>query len=90
MDAQVDTRVTQLEQQVSSLTDNLNQLTGSLSSFKQQQQTHNAQVVHQVQALKQQAEQQDNAMRSILDQKMEEQMARIEILLTNKRTKTAE
>ncbi|CAL1170377.1 unnamed protein product, partial [Cladocopium goreaui] len=75
MDAQVDTRVTQLEQQVSSLTDNLNQLTGSLSSFKQQQQqTHNAQVVHQVQALKQQAEQQDNAIRSILDQKMEARM----------------
>eukprot|EP00435_Cladocopium_sp_Y103_P023412 s1703_g5.t1 len=89
MDPQIDHRMAQLETQVHQLTDNLNQLSGSMTSFKQQQQTHNTQVAHQVQALKTQADQQEHAMKSILDQKMEEQMARIEALLTNKRTKTA-
>ena len=84
-----DQRVTQLESQVSALADNLTQLTGSMTSFKQQQQTHNTQVAHQVQALKTQADQQEHTMKSLLEQKMEEQMSRIEALLTNKRTKTA-
>eukprot|EP00435_Cladocopium_sp_Y103_P076084 s49_g76.t1 len=47
MEAQSDSRLSQLETQVHMLTDNLNQLTGSMSSFKQQQQTHNTQVAHQ-------------------------------------------
>eukprot|EP00435_Cladocopium_sp_Y103_P039757 s1318_g10.t1 len=89
MDPQTDQRMSQLESQVHLVTDNLNQLTGSMATFKQQQQTHNTQVAHQVQALKTQADQQEHSMKSLLDQKMEEQIARIEALLTNKRTKTA-
>ena len=89
MDAAVDERVSSLESRVSALTDNLNHLTGSLSFFQQQQQTHNTQVVRQVQALQVQADQQEHAMASMLDQKLEEQMSKIEALLTNKRTKVA-
>eukprot|EP00435_Cladocopium_sp_Y103_P041629 s730_g11.t1 len=89
MDGQVDLRVSSLEHQVSSLTENLTLLTNSVSSFKQQQLTHNTQVAHQVQALKSQADQQELSMKSLLEQKMEEQMSRIEALLTNKRSKTA-
>ena len=84
MDAAVDERVTHLEEKVHALTDNLNQLTGS-----QQQQAHNTQVVQQVQALKVRADQQEHVMATMLDQKMEEQMSRIEALLTNKGSKTA-
>ena len=63
MDGLTDQRVTQLESQVSALADNLTQLTGSMTSFKQQQQTHNTQVAHQVQALKTQADQQEHTMK---------------------------
>lgn len=84
-----DSRVTQLESQVHTLTDNLNQLTNSMSAFKQQQHAHNTQVAQQVQVLKTQADQQEHTMKSLLDQKLEEQMCRIEALLTNKRTKTS-
>lgn len=90
MEPAVDPRVFQLEQQVNELTDNLNQLAGSVTSFKQQQQTHNTQVVQQVQALRTQADQQESFMKNLLDQKLEEQMHRIESLLTNKRPKTNE
>eukprot|EP00435_Cladocopium_sp_Y103_P038073 s1453_g10.t1 len=89
MDGEVDQRVSSLESQVNTLTENLTQLTTSMTSFKQQQLTHNTQVAHQVQALKSQADQQENTMKTLLDQKMEEQMSRIEALLTNKRPKTA-
>ena len=89
METAVDERVNQLESQVSALKDNLNQLSGSMTSFKQQQLAHNTQVVQQVQALKVQADQQEHTMAAMLDHKMEEQMSRIEALLTNKRTKTA-
>eukprot|EP00435_Cladocopium_sp_Y103_P056938 s802_g19.t1 len=89
MDTESEQRLTQLERQVHTLTDNLNQLSGSMSSFQQQQQTHNTQVSHQVQALKSQADQQEHTMKSLLEQKMEEQMLRIEALLTNKRSKTS-
>ena len=88
MEPAVDARVSQLEHQVSTLTDNLNQLAGTVTSFKQQQQTHNTQVVQQVQALSAQADQQESTMRNLLDQKLEEQMLRIEALFTNKRSKT--
>ena len=90
MDTGGDSRVAQLEQQVSMLTSNVQHITGSFSEFKHQQTTHNSQVAHQVQALKQQADQQQHTMQSLLDQKLEEQMTRIEALLTNKRPKTAE
>eukprot|EP00435_Cladocopium_sp_Y103_P059065 s893_g21.t1 len=89
MNTESEQRLTQLERQVHTLTDNLNQLSGSMSSFQQQQQTHNTQVSHQVQALKSQADQQEHTMKSLLEQKMEEQMLRIEALLTNKRSKTS-
>eukprot|EP00435_Cladocopium_sp_Y103_P059851 s2429_g21.t1 len=89
MDTEAEQRMSQLERQVHLLTDNFNQLSGSMTSFQQQQQTHNSQVAHQVQALKSQADQQEHTMKSLLDQKMEEQMTRIEALLTNKRSKTA-
>ena len=88
MDAQANQRLAQLESQVHALTDNLTQLTGSMTSFKQQQHAHNTQVAHQVQVLKSQADQQEHTMKSLLDQKLEEQMSRIEALLTNKRSKT--
>ena len=88
MDHQQVDRVSTLEHQVSMLTSNVQQLTGSLAEFKHQQTSHNNQVAHQVQTLKQQADQQQHTMQSLLEQKMEEQMNKIEALLTNKRPKT--
>eukprot|EP00435_Cladocopium_sp_Y103_P018986 s2826_g4.t1 len=90
VDANTDQRVLMLEQQVQSLTSNMQQLTGSMTEFKHQQTSHNNQVAHQVQTLKQQADQQQLNMQSMLDKKMEEQMSRIEALLMNKRPKTGE
>eukprot|EP00435_Cladocopium_sp_Y103_P048382 s1149_g14.t1 len=89
MDSETDQRVSQLERQVHMLTDNINQLSGSVTTLQQQQQTYNTQVAHQVQALKSQADQQEHTMKSLLEQKMEEQMTRIETLLTHKRSKTS-
>ena len=90
MDAQTSQRMAQLESQVSALTDNLTQLSGSMTTFKQQQHAHNTQVAHQVQALKSQADQQEHTMKSLLEAKLEEQMSKIEALFTNKRPKTNE
>eukprot|EP00435_Cladocopium_sp_Y103_P025329 s2077_g6.t1 len=90
VDAGTDQRIAQLEQQVSTLTNNMQQLTGSVSEFKHQQTAHNNQAAHQMTSLKQQADQQQHTMQSMLDQKLEEQMLRIEALLTNKRPKMGE
>ena len=67
MEPEVDARVVQLESQVNALTDNLNQLAGTVSTFQKQQQSHNTQVVQQVQALKAQTDQQENTMHNLLE-----------------------
>eukprot|EP00435_Cladocopium_sp_Y103_P014980 s1304_g3.t1 len=79
IDANQDQRVTMLEQQVQSLTTNMQQLTGSMTEFKNQQTKHNNQVAHQVMTLQQQADQQQNSMQQLLDQKLEEQMNRTHV-----------
>ena len=89
MDAAVDGRVTQLEDQVKKLTDNFAAMNSNISSFQQQQQHINGQIAGQMQGIKVQVDKQHTTMQSLLESKMEEQMNRIEALLT-KRAKTGE
>lgn len=89
MDSVVDGRVSQLEDQVRKLTDNFASMNSSISSFQQQQQHINGQIAGQMQGIKTQVDNQHATMQSLLENKMEEQMNRIEALLT-KRAKTGE
>ena len=84
-----DQRVQQLETQVQKLTDNMASLSSSMNSFHNQQQHVNTQLSTQIGTIKNQVEKQHVSMQSMLDTKMEEQMNRIEALLT-KRAKHGE
>ncbi len=84
-----DQRVHQLESQVQKLTDNMASLNSSMSSFHNQQQHVNSQLNTQIGTIKNQVEKQHVSMQAMLDTKMEEQMNRIEALLT-KRAKHGE
>lgn len=86
MDEGVQHRVATLEKQMSELQGNVQQLTGTVSVHHQQQTHHNAQVTSQIQAV--QATQ--SGLQSAIENKLEEQMQRIEALLkTEKRQKTS-
>ena len=89
MESVVDGRVTQLEDQVRKLTDNFASMSSSISGFQQQQQNINGQIAGEIQGIKTQVDKQHSTMQSLLESKMEEQMSRIEALLT-KRAKTGE
>ena len=89
MGDETDSRVARLESQVKQLTDNMAGMSSSMSTFHQQQQHVNNQLGSQVSAIKQQVDAQNVNLQKMLDNKMEEQMSRIEALLT-KRAKTAE
>ena len=84
-----DQRVQQLQTQVQKLTDNMASLSSSMNSFHNQQQHVNTQLSTQIGTIKNQVEKQHVSMQSMLDTKMEEQMNRIEALLT-KRAKHGE
>ena len=89
MEGVVDSRVSQLESQVKHLTENFQSLSGSVSSYQQQQAHVNSQIANQINGVKSQMDKQNNQMQQILDSKMEEQMSRIEALLM-KRHKSQE
>ncbi len=77
-------RVQHLESQVKQLTDNMTNLSSSMSSFHAQQQQVNTQLSTQIGSIKSQVDKQHVSMQTLLDTKMEEQMNRIEALLTKR------
>lgn len=89
MDDATENRVAKLENQVKQLSESMTSMSSSMSAFHQQQQHVNGQLGSQVTAIKQQVDHQNANLKALLDNKMEEQMSRIEALLT-KRAKTAE
>ena len=89
MDDATESRVARLESQFKQMSENMTSMSSSMGAFHQQQQAVNNQLGNQVTAIKHQAETQHVSLQAMLDNKMEEQMSRIEALLT-KRAKTAE
>ena len=73
----VDSRVTQLEQQ-------LEKMQGDLQSFQQQQANQNQTVQQQLQSIDHKVERQSQAFNGLLDTKMDEQLRNIERLLQKK------
>ena len=90
MDPDAEARIHRLESQVTQLQDSLTGLTNSVGSFQQQQSTVNQQMSQQVQQLKSHLDNQTQTVQSMLDSKLEDQMSRIERLLSlpEKRAKT--
>ena len=84
-----ETRVAKLEEQVKSLTTNFSQFHGSVTTFQAQQQQHNTQVGSQITAIKTQVESQASSLQGIIESKLDDQMSRLEALLS-KRLKTNE
>ena len=81
MEPAQDSRVSQLENQVVTLNDKLNQLTSNVTNFQQKQQVHNQQIQTQI-------ETQGQQVQRVIDNAMDEQMRRIEALLADKRART--
>ena len=90
MDPNADMRTQKLEQQVTQLQDSFSGLTTSVNSFQQQQTAVNQQMNQQVQQIKTHLDNQTQSVQGMLDSKLEEQMNRIERLLSmpEKRAKT--
>ena len=80
MQDDADARISSLEAQV-------HQLTGNFQSFQQQQTQHNHGMYSQLQTLDTHMKEQHQSLTNVLDNKLEDQMARIEALLT-KRSRT--
>ena len=80
----IDGRVDHLEKQVKQLHDTVGKMQQNMQSFQTQQVQHNTQVVNEIGGVKQQVEHQNNTLRSMLDSKLEDQMNRIEALLSKK------
>ncbi len=80
----VDGRVDHLEKQVKQLHDTVGKMQHNMQAFQTQQVQHNTQVVNEIGGVKQQMEHQNNSLRSMLDSKLEDQMSRIEALLSKK------
>ena len=75
------------EARISSLEAQVQQLTGNFQSFQQQQIQHNHGMYNQLQTLDKQMHEQHQSLTNVLDNKLEDQMMRIEALLT-KRSRT--
>eukprot|EP00438_Fugacium_kawagutii_P029788 Skav227161 [mRNA] locus=scaffold502:180634:185295:- [translate_table: standard] len=82
-----DQKVTALEAQVQSLQSNVQQMQQDMQQFQQQQGVHNTQVNHRIHSVQQQIESQQQGFQNALDEKMAEQLRRIEAII-NKRAKT--
>eukprot|EP00435_Cladocopium_sp_Y103_P032065 s432_g8.t1 len=85
MESVHESRVATLEEQVKQLTTSVSQLTGSVSTINNQQH----QLGSQVQKVQKQIDSQHASLHSMIDSKLEDQMTRIETLLS-KRSKTTE
>ena len=79
-----DDRITALEAKFAELSDNVQAIGKSTTQFQTQQQQHNQHIAQQVQHTQQQMEQQSKRVETMLDQKLESQMAKIEALLTKR------
>ena len=80
----VDDRVFQLEAQVKQMNECMLKSTQSFQAFQQQQLQQNQAMTHQISAVKQQVDSQNQSMQTMLDAKMEDQMSRIEALLVKR------
>ncbi len=80
MNDDAETRINSLEAQVQ-------QLTGTFQTFQQQQTQHNHGMYSQLKTLDKQMHEQHKSLSNVLDSKLEDQMMRIEALLT-KRSRT--
>lgn len=85
-DDAVQTRVSQLESQVTALQSNYQQLASTVTTNHQQQSQHNTQISHQIQAV----QTQQQGMQSAIEMQLDRQMKRIEELLELKRAKLHE
>ena len=81
MDSQTDSRIQTLEKQVSQMQADMNGLASSLTTFQQQQSGVNQQLTTQMQQVRTHLDQHTQSVQGMLDQKLEDQMARIEALL---------
>ena len=77
MTDEVENRVQALEQQVQQLTTNVH-------GYQQQQNQHNQTIYHQLQSVDKKVDQQQTALQGFLDNKLEEQMQRIEQLFSKR------
>eukprot|EP00435_Cladocopium_sp_Y103_P021173 s136_g5.t1 len=84
MDGEAETRIGDLEAQVQSLQHNMSQLTSNLTQFQAQQQQHNGQVSQQIITVKNQVDAQQSNLQQMIETKMDDQMSRIEALLTKR------
>ena len=92
MDSDSDARFRQLEQQVTSLTDQVSSLSTGVQAFQQQQGSVNKQIAQQMQQMQSNVDTQSKNFQHLLESKLEDQMSRIEQLLSkpDKRAKTGE
>eukprot|EP00438_Fugacium_kawagutii_P030607 Skav228344 [mRNA] locus=scaffold1898:179506:184119:+ [translate_table: standard] len=79
-----DPRFQQLEEQVKSLSENIQQITSTIATQHQQQQQQNAHVQKQIGGLKHQLDAQGIATQKAIDEKFEDQMERIDALLSKR------
>ena len=89
LETDVDHRVAHLETQVQQLKETVQQASSSMQSFQHQQAQQNQQLSQQIHTVKHQVDTQNHHLQSMIEGKLEEQMSRIESLLT-KRMKTNE
>lgn len=89
LETEMDHRVAHLETQVQQLKETVQQASASMQSFQHQQAQQNQQLSQQVHAVKHQVDSQNQHLQTMIEGKLEEQMSRIESLLT-KRMKTHE
>ena len=77
VDTEADQRMTQMEQQI-------HQMQTTFNSFQAQQQTHNRQVATEITNVKAQMEVQTQSFQQILSSQLEEQMTKIDALLSKR------
>ena len=80
----VDDRVSQLETQVRQIHECMQKSSQSIQAFQQQQMQQNQAMHSQINAVKQQVDSQHQSFQSLLDNKLEDQMSRIEALLVKR------
>eukprot|EP00438_Fugacium_kawagutii_P002078 Skav230762 [mRNA] locus=scaffold4515:157725:162575:+ [translate_table: standard] len=83
-----DSKVAQLEHQMKQMQSNLDQVSHNMHTFQTQQTEHNRQVATEIGAVKHQVDIHQKGMQSFIEKKMEEQLGRIEDILS-KRAKTS-
>ena len=83
-----ESRFLKLEEQVKTMTANYAQFHSSVSTFQAQQHQHNNQVTSQIGAIKQQVDAQASSLQGVKETKFEDQMQRLEALLSKRARST--